>query len=175
MQKFDSGAGGGAAVTAGEFLLTGAVVINGSFSIDVFPDQCDEEGTDFSAITTRTGTYTLTLTNISSTTGNLFPSGVILQSYTVKFIGQSAGAPGLPIKSYGVTGNVVNGASISTNVVIADLATIIPDYAKKVPSGTIHSYVVQVSMKGTTLAGDNFTVTASMLVEMGNFDGCSDS
>ncbi len=159
-----SGANGGSAVTAGEFLLTaGLATVPVGSSVDT---NCEK------AATSTNGLFRITLTNITSTTGNLFPSGVILESYTVSFSPQNGGAPNLQNKTYGVSSNTVNGSAISTPVILVDAATTLPEYLKKSPgscdSNTHHRYMITVTMRGKTLAGDPFAVSAAVLVEFFN-------
>ena len=165
-----SGAGG-SVVTAGEFLLAAAVVMNGSNSIDSGQGVCSEGGI------TRTGTFRITITNINdvvSSTSALFPTGIILESYNVQFVPQSPGAPGLAQRSYPNNSNTINGSSSNSTVVIVDAGTVIPEYQAKNPSGTIHTYAVNVTMHGRTLSGDRFAISASLIIEFGDFSTCEE-
>ena len=153
-----SGANGGSAVTAGEFLLTaGLVSVPAGTSVDT---NCEEP------LSSTNGIFRITLTNVTSTTGNLFPSGVILESYTVSFSPQSTGAPKLQNRTYGTSSNTVNSGAISTPVILVDAATSLPEYLRNSPgscdSDTRHRYMITVTMKGKTLAGDRFTISAAV-------------
>ena len=159
-----SGANGGSAVTAGEFLLTAGLT---TVPVSTFVDtNCDKAGT------TTNGLFRITLTNVTSTTGDLFPSGVILESYTVSFSPQSGGAPTLQNKTFGTSSNTVNGSSISTPVILVDSASTLPEYLRKSPgscdSDTRHRYMITVTMRGKTLSGDPFVVSAAVTIEFYN-------
>jgi hypothetical protein len=169
-----SGAGG-SVVTAGEFLLAAAVFMNGSSSIDSVQGECDDGEVVLEDFATRTGTFRITITNINdvvSSASGLFPSGIILESYNVQFVPSSPGAPGLAQRSYPNNSNTIDGSSSISVVVIVDAATVIPEYQAKNPSGTIHTYAVNVTMHGRTLSGDRFAISASMLIEFGDFGEC---
>ena len=95
-----SGAGGAGAVTAGEFLVTAGLAPNGSISVDTVISVCTEGEGDAEDVleplqTTVLGTLTITATDVADLTGGIFPSGLVLSSYRVDFIGASPGAPGL--------------------------------------------------------------------------------
>jgi hypothetical protein len=159
-----SGANGGSAVTAGQFLLTaGLTPVPAGASVDT---NCEK------ALSTTNGVFRITLTNVTSTTGNLFPSGLILESYTVSFSPQSSGAPKLQNRTYGTSSNTVNSSAISTTVILVDAATTLPEYLKNSPgscdSDTRHRYMITVTMRGKTLAGDPFAVSAAVLLAFFN-------
>lgn len=181
-----SGASGGNALTVGSFLLTATLSMNGSASIDSIQDDCSDEEPeepdveepvlvkhDLEEFTSRTGTFTITILNVGDLTGGLFPTGILLESYQVSFTPFSPGAPGLsksPV--YPNPSSTINGATSISTVVIVDAASVLPEYQAKNPAGVIHNYVVTVNMRGRTLAGDPFVITATMLIEFGNFDTC---
>ena len=168
------GAGGGGFVTAGEFLLAAALLLTDTISIDTIQDNCGTiENPDFETFTTKTGTVTITITNITDLTNGLFPSGVLVESYSVSFFSGDPGAPRLTTRSFGATASTVNGENIVVQVIIADLGFTKPEFAHQNPGGTIFSYVVTVTVRGRTLSGDAFNLSASSFAEMGNFDNCS--
>jgi hypothetical protein len=150
--------------------------MNGSNSIDSIQDDCSDgvsEVPDLEEFTSRTGTFTITILNVGDLTGGLFPTGILLESYQVSFTPFSPGAPGLsksPV--YPNPSSTINGSTSISTVVIVDAASVLPEYQAKNPAGVIHNYVVTVNMRGRTLAGDRFLITATLLIEFGNFDTC---
>lgn len=170
-----SGAGGSGAVTAGEFILSASFVLEDTISMDTIQGVCDvaDDGEiTFEVFTTQSGTFTITITNNSSTTSDIFPGGIILESYRVEYIPQSSGAPSLTTRSFGASSSVVNATSISTSIIVADLAFTKPEYNAAVPSGDQSTYTVRVTMNGRTVSGDAFAISASAVAEFGNFDNC---
>ena len=174
-----SGAGGAGAVTAGSFLITASLSSGDSISVDTIQNLCvDETGMVTGVepgLTTKTGLFTVTITNIADLTGGIFATGVILTTYTVTFVGTSTGAPGLAIQTFGETTTITSDSSATFTVILLDLGSTLPEFASKNPSGTVHSYRVTVNMRGSTLSGDDFVVSATTFLEAGNFDRCASS
>ncbi len=179
------GAGGsGITTTAGGLLLVGAVSATDSISQDAFISICTpavpatgstpavpavlEDG-----LTTKLGTFSITLNDIVDLTGGLFPVGVTLERYTVSYVAQGdAGAPALASRTHTQTVTLlVVGTTVDVSVILMDLGFTIPEFASKT-SGAVSSYRVTVTWTGRTLSGDSVTLSASTFIEIGNFDRC---
>jgi hypothetical protein len=166
-----SGAGGGSSVViAGEFILLGTLVVN-TLEVDTISTTCESSE---EVLTTANGIFTITITNLGQLPSDLFPSGLILESYSVTYTPNSTGAPGISKRSYPTSSAGINGSALATRVIIADLSSVIPEFQRKNPSGTIHSYTVTVTVKGRTLAGESFAVPAVQVMEFGDFGACEE-
>ncbi len=186
-----SGAGGGGAVTAGEYVLFATLAIDGSISMDSLINICDADADPpvlEPLIPTRTGTFTITVTNATSLTQDLFPDGIIINSYTTAFTRlnpASSGIPALEERRYHNVHSIPNSESITVTVNIMDLGGSLPEYVEKRygtglfpdPELTLHppdNYSVTVTVKGRTLSGHGFTLSASTVIEVGNFNRCDE-
>ena len=184
-----SGAGGIGTATAGGLLLSAALAVNGSISVDAFQDVCTpavidpvtglitteavlEEG-----ITSRFGTFTVTITNISDLSSGLdgvFPTGIVIESYQVDYGAASdSSAPVLTSRVFSESSTILgSSATGSITVALVDLGFALREFAARNIDGTVFSYNISVTIRGRTVSGDPVVLTAFTFIEMGNFDRC---
>lgn len=195
-----SGAGGGGAVAkAGEYILSATLVMDGTQSIDSLQTLCEEgPPPEYEAVRTRTGTVMIDVTNATSLTQGLFPHGLIINSYTVAFarLGPaSSGAPELDNQHYSYEFSAPNPESITIPVNIVDIGEVLPEYKRERygplalrPPGSLNemelaelavlvshdpdNYSVTVTVRGRTWSGHGFSLSPSMVIEIGNYDTC---
>ena len=155
------GAGGVGTTRVGEFLLAASLVTPAIVDVGCTGEEIAE---------TVRGTFRITLINIESTTGDLFPSGIIVESYTTSYNPQTSGAPPLASRTFGDSQVTINGDSLVLAVVIADTQTI-REYNGKT-GGRPESYVITVRARGRGLSGEAFSITANSISEFRG--GCAE-
>ena len=172
------GAGGaGTFTTDSGLVLAASLTPIGGISVDAFVTICDVdmdtgEATVETGITTKLGTFTVTVVDATDLTGGLFPRGITLDSYTVEFAGQRPGAPFLTPRTFAETFSILSGnGTASATVVLMDLDTIDREFQMQ-SSGSIVSYVVTVTFRGRDLNGEFLQIVASTFLELGDFDRC---
>ena len=174
----NAGAGGsGTFTTDSGLLLSASLAPIGGVSVDAFISLCEidaetGEPTFEAGITTKLGTFTVTVVDATDLTGGLFPRGITLDSYTVEFVGQRPGAPSLTTRTFAETFSILTGnGTSSATVVLMDLDTIDREFQGQ-SSRSIVSYVVTVTFRGRDLNGEFLQVVASTFLEIGDFDRC---
>ncbi len=139
--------GGGITVSAGGLLITGHLSANGSISQDVIIDVCEPASIDpdtgkvteavlEDGLTTMLGTFTITSQDILDATGGLFPSGLVINTYTVQYQSQFSQAPILTTRTQHSTLAIASGnVTASTIVTLIDLGFTVKEFQQKTTAG----------------------------------------
>jgi len=111
------------------------------------------------------GVFTITIIDISDTTGGLFPGGVIMESYTVNYAAQSSeAAPKLTPRKFNQSVSIINENEADISVILKGNFTLREFEAYTPNPGIPKTYWTTVTYSGRTLNGDRVSVAASTTV-----------
>ena len=112
------------------------------------------------------GSFTVTIIDISDLTGGLFPAGAFLESYTVTYVAPSAeNAPALSPRAFGQTTPVPIGTTVIA-VILSDARTLAEFTAFNPNPGISKTYTVTVNYVGRTLSGERISVAAATVLTL---------
>ncbi len=114
---------------------------------------------------TPAGVFTITLVDISDTTGGIFPTGIILESYTVSYVAQSdESAPRLTPRNFHQTVSIINSKTATIPVILKGDFTVREFAAFNPNPGVPKTYRATVVYVGRTLVGERLSVSAATVL-----------